>query len=384
MPGSATDASSSSAGEAGAGKTTLVRPSARSSIREIRVLAGACDALSTPRPLGRCTTWRRNATRSLTTSPVAAQPVRGLRRPARRARRAADRPRDRGSPLGRRGDVRRPAAPRPQDGRTGASSIATYRDDGLHRDHPLRVLLGDLATAAVGRRRARAPFARSRSRSLPRGTTSTPATCTHAPPATRSSSPRSSRPAATGCRRRSGMPSSRARPRLSGAELEVLEAVSLALPRAEPWLLEAVLGEAVDRLEACIATGLVDGRRRRRRVPPRARARGRRGRDATDAPARVAAAHPRGSRRPTTGEVDAARLAHHAEAAGDVEAMLVFAQAAAAGPAGAGPTARRRPSMRARCASAARRSRRRSARTLLEGAIARLLPRGRPARGDRR
>src|SRR6476619_4074326 len=39
-------------GEAGAGKTTLVRDFCRRFDEDVRVLAGACDALSTPRPLG--------------------------------------------------------------------------------------------------------------------------------------------------------------------------------------------------------------------------------------------------------------------------------------------------------------------------------------------
>ena len=36
--------------------------------------------------------------------------------------------------------------------------VATYRDDGLHRDHPMRVLLGDLATATAVERLALEPL----------------------------------------------------------------------------------------------------------------------------------------------------------------------------------------------------------------------------------
>ncbi|NNE96676.1 MAG: AAA family ATPase, partial [Acidimicrobiales bacterium] len=40
------------AGEAGAGKSTLVSAFARTVAADTRVLVGACDPLSTPRPLG--------------------------------------------------------------------------------------------------------------------------------------------------------------------------------------------------------------------------------------------------------------------------------------------------------------------------------------------
>src|SRR6266513_1701496 len=39
-------------GEAGVGKTSLVQQFRRLAARNIRILEGACDALSTPRPLG--------------------------------------------------------------------------------------------------------------------------------------------------------------------------------------------------------------------------------------------------------------------------------------------------------------------------------------------
>ena len=55
--------------------------------------------------------------------------------------------------------------------------------------------------------------------------------------------------------------------------------------------------------------------------------------------------------RPPAGAPDPARLAHHAEAAGDAAAVLEFAPAAAARAVASAPTARPPRSTRGRCAS---------------------------------
>ena len=116
---------------------------------------------------------------------------------------------------------------------------------------------------------------------------------------------------------------------LSEQALEVLETVALALPRAEPWLLEAVLHDGTRHIDECLASGLV----------------------ATDDEAvafrhELARAAVEDAIPPTrrlglqrrilgaltaegAGEIDPARLAHHAEAAGDTDAGLEFAVAAA-------------------------------------------------------
>ena len=131
------------------------------------------------------------------------------------------------------------------------------------------------------------------------------------------------------CRRRCGTPSSRRASALSEQALEVLETVALALPRAEPWLLEAVLQRRHPPHRRVPRERARHGGRRRRRIPSRARPRGGRGCDAADTPARAAAPHPRGAHGDGAGEIDPARLAHHAEAAGDADAVLEFAPAAA-------------------------------------------------------
>ena len=82
----------------------------------------------------------------------------GARAPSRRqdARR-----RGRGRALGGRGHARRPAALRPEATPTTSSLVlVTYRDDELARDHPLRIALGDLSTAAAVERLAVRPLSR--------------------------------------------------------------------------------------------------------------------------------------------------------------------------------------------------------------------------------
>lgn len=134
-------------GEAGAGKTSLIHAAGRAAGRETLVLEGACDPLSTPRPL----------------SPlhdVAADPDSGLTG-------VLDRGRDPGSIFDEvldklRGSIR-PVLLVVEDihwaddatrdlirylgrriGSTRAVLVATYRDDEIGPDHPMRPLLGEL------------------------------------------------------------------------------------------------------------------------------------------------------------------------------------------------------------------------------------------------
>ena len=58
----------------------------------------------------------------------------------------------RGRPLGGRGDARPPALRGPPLRLDAALLVVTYRDDEVGPSHPLRVVLGDLATAASVRR----------------------------------------------------------------------------------------------------------------------------------------------------------------------------------------------------------------------------------------
>jgi hypothetical protein len=109
----------------------------------------------------------------------------------------------------------------------------------------------------------------------------------------------------------------------------LLESVAVVPPQAERWLLEALAGEALDGLEECLASGMltpelaaVAYRHELARlaveesVPPNRRVELHRH-------ALAALSDPPG------GAIDLARIAHHAEGAGDVEAVLRFAPAAA-------------------------------------------------------
>jgi DNA-binding CsgD family transcriptional regulator/tetratricopeptide (TPR) repeat protein len=140
------------AGEAGAGKTSVVDEFAARVRGRALVLSGACDPLTTPRPL----------------SPlldIAADPASGL----------PDLLREPGEPVGWFGTLldrlkqsRRPTVVVVEDvhwadaatldflrfvgrriGDTNAMMLCTYRDDELGRHHPLRVTLGDLVTRAT-------------------------------------------------------------------------------------------------------------------------------------------------------------------------------------------------------------------------------------------
>ena len=103
-------------GEAGIGKTALVRSFTASVRGSARVLEGACDALAAPRPLGAFVDiggGSGDRLRELVApGPVAARGVRGA---VRGARRPAVRAGGRGRALGGRGDARRAARARPAD-----------------------------------------------------------------------------------------------------------------------------------------------------------------------------------------------------------------------------------------------------------------------------
>ena len=154
----------------------------------------------------------------------------------------------------------------------------------------------------------------------------------------------------------------------------LLEAVAVVPPQAELWLLEALAGDAVDaarrvpRLRACCAPSAPASRSGTSSPGSASRSR--------VAPHRAVALHRGRSRRsptPPDGAPDLARLAHHAEAAGDAEAVLRFAPAAA----DAGGFARRAPrggrAVRAR-AALRRRPAAGRARRAARAPLARVLP----------
>ena len=161
--------SCSLAGEAGVGKTSLVRAFLRRARpADARVRSGDCEPLFTPRPLAPFLDVRRAERRARGRR----RPARGRRgAPARGRPHATGRPRARGRALGRRGDARRDPSPCEEGGvaRTCLWS-RRIRDDGVDRDHPLRIVVGELATKAALRRvsrsrrshRRRSPCSRTR------------------------------------------------------------------------------------------------------------------------------------------------------------------------------------------------------------------------------
>ena len=310
------------AGEAGIGKTSLVR--AFVAAHGDRGSSPApCDALYTPRPLGPlldiaeepggelAARRRRGATPRAIVARARCASCAARRRPSSCSRTCT-------GPTRRRSTSLRLLAP-PASRRVPALVVATYRDDELDRDHPLRHRARRAAAAGAvhrigARRRCRAT--RSRALARPHGVDAGELHRAHRA-ATRSSSPRSLAAGRRRSRRPSATPCSPARRGCAAGARALLDAVAIVPPRAELWLLEALAGRRP---------------RRARRVPrlghaPRRRAT--RSRSATSSPASRSRSRSPPHRRIALhraalaalerprGRADLARLAHHAEAAGD-------------------------------------------------------------------
>jgi DNA-binding CsgD family transcriptional regulator len=320
------------AGEAGVGKSALARRFCDERCTDARVLWGACDALHTPRPLGplldvaAATGGRLQDVVERGDKPHAVfaalleellsrTPTVAVLEDLHWADEATL---DVLSLLGRRAE------------HTGALIIVTYRDDELDRAHPLRLVLGDMRTAPGVRRLQLGPLSidavtelaephRVDGEDLHRRTQGNPFFVTEV--------------LADGGR---GMPSTvldavlaRAA-RLSPAAGELLEAVAIVPPRVETRLLDALAGAGVDHLDECMASGMLrvdrDAVAFRHEIARLAI-------EDSMSPRRRAGLHRAALgalRAPNGGQPDLARLAHHAEAAGDADAVLEFAPAAAA------------------------------------------------------
>ena len=351
------------AGEAGIGKTALVRRVLRPAPGRVRVLSGACEALFTPRPLGPLLDIADGDRRR------ARGAGRGRRRPERGADRArcdelraacADRRRARGPALGRRGDARRDPPARPPDrGGAARSSSPRYRDDELEPRPPAAGRARRARrSAAVDAARARAAVAWRRSRRSRgaarrrRATSCTRRTGRQPVLRHRGARRRAARGARHRPRRRAG-PRRAPRRRRAGAARRGRRSCRRA---AELWLLEALAGERLDHARGVSRLGDAACRAATRwpsatsSPASRSRSRCRRIAGWRCTARALAALARRVARRP-----DLARLAHHAEAAGDARggAALRAAPRPRARPRSA-RTARRRPSTRARCVSPTR------------------------------
>jgi DNA-binding CsgD family transcriptional regulator len=211
----------------------------------------------------------------------------------------------------------------------GALVVVTYRTDELPRTHPLRIVLGDLATVAGVVRLHLEPFSLEAVAELaaPHGvdpddlhakTAGNPFFVTEVLASGSVEIPATIRDAVL----------ARAT-RLAGPARDLLDAVAIVPQRTELWLLEAIAGEVLAALEECLASGMlctedhaVEFRHELARLAVE---------ESID-PHRRAGLHRTALdalRLPPDGRRDFARLAHHAEAARDAAAVLEFAPAAA-------------------------------------------------------
>jgi DNA-binding CsgD family transcriptional regulator/tetratricopeptide (TPR) repeat protein len=318
-------------GEAGVGKTTLITHLGERVRETARVLVGVCDHLTTPRPLGPLLDIAQDVGGELAQL-VAADSPRHLLFAATLETLTTSRPTllviedahwadeatlDLLRFLGRR------------IGGTRALVLVTFRDDELGPAHPLRIVAGDLATASRMQRITVSPLSVAAVETLASGsgmdpgilyrrTGGNPFFVTEILASTERGIPMTVQDAVL------------ARvARLPPAARSVLDAAAVIGSRIEPWLLDALGGEHGDAVDACLTVGvlrmehdLLTFRHELAReailatIPHRRR--------------RALHAAVLGALRSVAiGGDDLARLAHHAEAAGDREAVLIFAPAAA-------------------------------------------------------
>ncbi|MGH3002730.1 MAG: ATP-binding protein [Gaiellaceae bacterium] len=318
-------------GEAGVGKTALVKRFCGEQGSRARLLVGTCDGLRTPRPLGPFTeianavggdlglAFARADARpapldALTTDLTADGETILLVEDAHWADEAT---------LDLIGMLGRRVAGLP------ALVLVTYRSDELDRVHPLRIVLGDLATSVGVERLHLDPLSQDAVRRLAQPLGIDPAALHHR---TGGNPFFVTEVLATG---EAAIPATvrdavLARvARLDERARELLDAVAVATQRAELWLVSAVVGEAFSAVDGCIASGVLqvegDGVAFRHELARIAL-------DESIAPHRRAqlnAAALDALRCPPDGRLDLARLAHHAEGAGDAAAVIEFAPAAA-------------------------------------------------------
>jgi DNA-binding CsgD family transcriptional regulator/tetratricopeptide (TPR) repeat protein len=307
------------AGEAGVGKTSLVRAFADERAGEARFAWGTCDGLFTPEPLGPLyelsdqlglsVHGARLEVFAATLDALGSQPTAAVFEDVHWADHATL---DLLRFLGRRLE------------RVPALLVATYRDDELGPRHPLRVVLGDVATTA--HRVRLQPLSENGVRELARGTDvdrdelyrltgGNPFFVTEVLAAGGEAVPASVRDAVLAR-------AARLRPEARA----VLDAAAVVGPRATLALLQEV--QPLTALEDCLAAGVLQpddsGVAFRHELARLAV-------EEAIEPARRAALHARvlGALR-AGASADPARLAHHAEAAGDATAVSELAPAAAA------------------------------------------------------
>jgi class 3 adenylate cyclase/tetratricopeptide (TPR) repeat protein len=317
-------------GEAGVGKTSLLRRFCAEQHDAPRLVWGACDPLFTPRPLGPLVDVAEVTGGALLhvvdegakPQAVAAALIRELavRGPTvlvlEDLHWADEATLDVIALLGRKIET------------VPALAVMTYRDDELDRRHPLRIVLGAFARARALRRVDLTPLSRDALARLaePRGidadelyrrTGGNPFFATEALAAGDAEVPATVREAVL-ARAASLSPQAEA----------LLEAVAVAPPHVPLWLLEALTEGDLDALDECLTSGMlvhsVEGVAFRHELARLAV-------EDSLSPTRRLVLHRRALpalAEPPTGSADVERLAHHAEGAGDAAAVLRYAPAA--------------------------------------------------------
>ena len=318
-------------GEAGIGKSALVRAFCSQSATTATILTGSCDGLRTPRPLGPLIDIAATVGGRLgaicaaggTAQSVFEALMGELRSSAETIMVVEDVHWADEATLDILGLLGRRIA------QLSVLVVATYRSDELPRTHPLRVVLGDLATVpgvvrlqleplsyrAVAELAAPCGFD---AQELHAKTAGNPFFVTEVLASGSVHVPDTIRDAVL----------ARAI-RLGRLARELLDAVAIAPPRTEVWLLEAIERGPLVALDECLASGMllaedhtIAFRHELARIAVE---------DSIN-PHRRAALHRAALHAllmESVGSRNLARLAHHAEAAGDAEAVLEFAPAAA-------------------------------------------------------
>jgi DNA-binding CsgD family transcriptional regulator/tetratricopeptide (TPR) repeat protein len=318
-------------GEAGVGKTTLLRDFSRKHAEQGRVLWGSCEALFTPRPLGPFLDvadevggeFHDLVAAGTLPHEVASALVRELHNGPAAILVLEDLHWADEATL----DVVRLLARRVE--RLAALVVATYRSDGLARTHPLQVVLGDLATAGRIVRMQLDPLSPGAVAQLAEPYDVDPDDLyaktggnaffvTEALAGDRAAVPETVRDAVLARAARLG---SQAR--------HLMDAVAVVPPRAELWLLEAIASDVIAGLDECLASGVLrlegDAVAFRHELARLAV-------EGSINPQHQVDLHRsalRALRSPPGRDADLARLAHHAEAAGDERAVLELAPKAA-------------------------------------------------------
>jgi predicted ATPase/DNA-binding CsgD family transcriptional regulator len=317
-------------GEAGVGKTALVRRFSEDKRDAVRVLSGACDALFTPRALGPFLDIAEQAggelaelvERGAKPHYVASSLIAELRAAGPALVVLEDLHWADEATL----DVLRLLGRRVEE--VPALVVSTYRDDELGSTHPLRQVLGELGTAPSVDRLLLPPLSREAVRELAarhdvdpdelyRKTAGNPFYVTEVLGAGEAEIPPTVRDAVL----------ARAA-RLSPSGRELLEAIAIVPAQIELPLLEALAGDDIAHLDECIASGTV--RAQGQTVLFRHEL-ARLAIEDSLPPHRKVALHRSALSTLASGDgtPDLARLAHHAEAAGDADAVLAHAPAAA-------------------------------------------------------